>query len=433
MQSSISYRLRRNYSILLIVVATLAAALPAAWAQSAAQPLRAAAARIDITPTGPAFIAGYAPNRRSIDAHDPLTARCIVLESAGVRIALVSGDLIGVPRGESEKIRASIHAVPAERVYIGATHTHSGPDTVGQWGPDFRTRGVDDVWLADTRRRIAALVDSTAQRLRPATLKFAVANGVQGVSKNIRVPRILDTEMSLMQVTDRKDGKTIATLVNYACHPEILNTRHISADFPQWLYQTVETAAGGICVYFNGAQGGMITADFDETTAPKGQNWQAAETIGRRLGEYALRALEKAEPAQNTAITTGRRIFTVPLENVGFKSLIKLHVFPADTLKNGEVETEVDLIRIGPAEMLTIPGEALPNVGFYLKRSMAGAPKFLLGLTCDFLGYILAPEDFGLELYDYETRVSVGSLMEPRMVQNQRALLAGPELRAGKR
>ena len=80
-------------------------------------------------------------------------------------------------------------------------------------------------------------------------------------------------------------------------------------------------------------------------------------------------------------------------------------------------------IAIGPAEFLTIPGEALPNIGFYLKRQMRGSPKFLLGLCCDELGYILTPEDYGLDLYKYETSVSIGPQIEPRMIQNLQALL----------
>jgi hypothetical protein len=408
-----------------ILVAICAAAISSTASAQAPAVFRSAAGKIDITPTGPAFIAGYGQNRRSIDAHDPLTARCIVLESGKTRIAIVSCDLIGVPRREEQRIRSRIKSVPPEDVLIAATHTHSGPDTVGQWGPDIRTRGVDEAWLASVRERVAQLVDRTASELRPADLRFAFRDDVTGISKNIRVPRILDTELGVMQVRERAGGKTIATLVNYACHPEVLNTRHMTADFPHWLYDTVEAQEGGICLYLNGAQGGMITADYDESTAPKGANWAAAETLGKRLGGYVLDALKGAEPVGDTSITMARRVFTVPLANPMFKTLITLHVFPGDTLKNGAVETEVSRLTIGPAEFLTIPGEALPNVGFFLKRHMSGRPKFLFGLTGDFLGYILTPEDYGLKLYAYETSVSVGPEIEPLIVRNLLALMPG--------
>lgn len=384
--------------------------------------LKAAAGKVDITPTRMAYIAGYGANRRSVDAHDPLMARCLVLEQGGTRIAFVSCDVIGVPRYQAEKIRAEVSAVRPENLYIAATHTHSGPDTLGQWGPDIQTSGVDQEWMTAFRAKVAHLIQETATKLQPAALKFASTTQVPRISKNSRVPRILDTELGVMQALGR-DGKVIATFVNYACHPEILDNHHLSADFPHWLYDTVETRTGGVCLYLNGAQGGMVTADFDEETLPKGENWKAAETIGTGLGERALEIIAKAETASDTPIHTQRRVFEVPLENQQFKALIALKVFPGELLRNGNIETEVNRIVIGPAEFLTLPGEVLPNIGFYLKRQMNGSPKFLLGLTCDELGYILSREDYGLELYSYETRVSVGSQMGPLMEQNLLALL----------
>ena len=80
-------------------------------------------------------------------------------------------------------------------------------------------------------------------------------------------------------------------------------------------------------------------------------------------------------------------------------------------------------VGIGSGEFLTFPGEVLPNVGFYIKSMMHGTPKFVLGLTNDFLGYILAPEDFGLSLYQYESGQSVGRRIEPLMVRNLEALI----------
>lgn len=405
--------------LLLLLIATGGAALAQGTAGTV---LKAAAGKVDITPTRTAFIAGYGENRKSIAAHDPLMARCLVLEEGSTRIAFVSCDVIGVPRYQAERIRAAIKSVKPENVFISATHTHSGPDTLGQWGPDIQTSGVDQEWMASFREKAAALVDATSARLQPASLRFASTKKVPRVSKNSRVPQILDTEMGVMQAVG-SDNKVIATFVNFACHPEILNNHNMSADFPHWLYDTVEAKTGAVCLYLNGAQGGMVTADFDESVTPKGENWAAAESIGTGLGQRALEIIEKAEAASDVTIQTQRRVFEVPLDNQRFKALIALKVFPAGMLKNGNIETEVNRIVIGPAEFLTLPGEALPNIGFYLKRHMTGNYKFLLGLTCDELGYILAKEDFGLDLYAYETSVSVGEKMAPMMVDNLLALM----------
>src|SRR5207244_9285811 len=72
------------------------------------------------------------------------------------------------------------------------------------------------------------------------------------------------------------------------------------------------------------------------------------------------------------------------------------------------VTTQLNLINLGTAQILTIPGEALPNIGFYLKRKMHGQSNLLFGVTNDAFGYILTKEDYqSFERYDYVSRTSL--------------------------
>ena len=71
--------------------------------------------------------------------------------------------------------------------------------------------------------------------------------------------------------------------------------------------------------------------------------------------------------------------------------------------------TQLNLVNLGNAQILTIPGEALPNIGYYLKRKMHGEHNLLFGLTNDAFGYILTKEDFdSFKRYDYVSRTSLG-------------------------
>src|SRR5258707_7079924 len=73
------------------------------------------------------------------------------------------------------------------------------------------------------------------------------------------------------------------------------------------------------------------------------------------------------------------------------------------------INARINLINLGNAQILTIPGEALPNIGFYLKRKMHGQSNLLFGLTNDAFGYILTKEDYlSFERYDYVSRTSLG-------------------------
>ena len=83
------------------------------------------------------------------------------------------------------------------------------------------------------------------------------------------------------------------------------------------------------------------------------------------------------------------------------------------------ITTRINLIELGGSLMLTIPGEALPNIGMYLKRKMPGEHKFLFGLTNDAFGYILTKVDFnGFERYRYISRVSLGEMTGEILMEN---------------
>ncbi len=76
-------------------------------------------------------------------------------------------------------------------------------------------------------------------------------------------------------------------------------------------------------------------------------------------------------------------------------------------------------MNLGNAQIVTIPGEALPNIGFYLKRKMHGQHNLLFGLTNDAFGYILTKVDFkSFPRYDYVSRTSLGEMTGEILIEN---------------
>lgn len=387
------------------------------------QGLRVGAAKKPITPQGPVYIAGYDSNRLSAGVHDDLWVRCVVIQAGNEKIALAVCDLIGLLRPDVQAIREMVQAVPKEKVIIATTHVHSGPDTIGLWGPNPTTSGVDVKYMEFLRKTVAECIEEAARNLIPATVTFASAKEVKGISTNARVAAILDTELGSMQFRAEADGKVIATVVNYACHPEVMNTDQITADFPHWLYKTVEEKVGGIALYAQGACGGMVTAAAPQAGERGADNWAEAERMGTELAKQALASLEGAKALEEVALQHKWQEIEVPLENEKFKLALQAGIIPAKgELREGKLATEVHLIRLGPAMIATMPGEVLPNIGFLLKRTLKGEPNFLIGLGNDELGYILCEEDYGLPLYAYETSMSVGSQIGEQLVEAVKAL-----------
>ncbi len=88
------------------------------------------------------------------------------------------------------------------------------------------------------------------------------------------------------------------------------------------------------------------------------------------------------------------------------------------------VTTRLSLVNVSTAQILTIPGEALPNIGFYLKRKMRGEHQLLFGLTHDALGYIMTKVDFhSFPRYDYISRTSLGEMTGEVLLQEALQLI----------
>ncbi len=400
------------------------AILASGWTQG----LQAGAAANKITPDKQVFLAGYASNRPNKGGvHDDIWARALVVQAGQERLAIVVCDLLGLLRDDVQKIRQRVKSVPPNRVMVLCTHVHSAPDTIGLWGPTPLQSGRDPDYMNFVIETVAKTVDEAASKLLPATVGFAKTN-VEGVSYNYRIEKILDTEAAVMQFRSKADGKVIATLTNFACHPEVLNNDQLTSDLCHWYYQVVESKVGGVAIFANGALGGMISpAEDPNSTAPKGRDWARAERFGTTIANRALEAIQKANFTDAVQLEHRETVYTVPMENENFKLALSAGVLPmGPSFADGKVTTESHLIRLGDAVMFTMPGEVQPNIGILLKRLLApyGDPVFLFGIANDELGYILSLEDFYLDLYSYERSMSVGSEIGPAMVQAARQMMA---------
>jgi len=399
---------------ILAVTATLVAGRPPVAAP--APRLQAGAAAVKITPslTRPVYIAGYELNRVAESVHDDLWARALVLDDGRTRMAVVSLDLVGVSNQRVNKLRQNIRSVPKENVLIACTHVHSGPDSLGLWGPSFTATGIDPLYMERLNDRIVAAVDLAARSVRPVRLSAGVTTVPDGLVYNSREP-IQDKELTALRF-EAEDGQTVATVINYGGHPEINKSKALTSDFVGVVRETTEKRFGGVAIFLNGALGGMVTPRVS------GHTFEEVERIGRGVGQSAIAALEQAAPVTDSPLTVRRRELRLPLENDGFKLLSAVRVLDSEP-KDGMVPTEVWRVDLGPITWVTIPGEILPKPALALKEKMPGKYRMIVALGNDELGYILDPEDFDKKRYSYEKSMSVGKKTWPLLFEAAQDLL----------
>src|SRR5439155_25958038 len=103
------------------------------------------------------------------------------------------------------------------------------------------------------------------------------------------------------------------------------------------------------------------------------------------------------------------RTISFPVDSPQLRAILASSPLGSGTNDTTKVSTQLNLVNLGNAQILTIPGEALPNIGFYLKRHMRGEHNLLFGLTNDAFGYILTRVDWSsFKVYDYVSRTCLG-------------------------
>jgi hypothetical protein len=171
---------------------------------------------------------------------------------------------------------------------------------------------------------------------------------------------------------------------------------------------------GGVALFMNSAQGGMVTADTRLENGKEANDWNECIRIGNLMADEALRIIEPVDAEANPDIYCASKMIQFPIENDVMRYVLMNSPISKGTKHNDDfsaVSTQMNLLNIGKAQVLTIPGEALPNIGFYVKRHMKTDQPFLFGLTNDAFGYMLTKEDFNsFKRYEYISRTSLGEM-----------------------
>ena len=404
-------------------------------------PLKAGVAKVDITPPTGVLMWGYfdrlTPSKATLD---PLYARVLVLEVGETRLALVALDL-GRTFGPASLARlreAARKSSGISYLVVVASHTHAGPVIQDEYAA-----GQVPAWETADLEKIEAAIDEAHEHAVEARL--GAGRGVAYIGYNRRrvnpdgtvtmfwsnptkVPTSpIDPTVSVLRV-DRADGKPLAVLVNYACHPVVFGADNLeySADFPGVMTATVESQleqAGGtkpLCFFLQGAPGDInpyyATISRQQDTV-KWRDW-----TGQRLGEEAARVAKsiRTEPVADPSLQFVEDTLNFRLRwNLDKFRQALLAAYGPEIFKNyaplikPEIAMPVTTLLIDHRiAFMTMPGE--PFVDFQINwRDRCPAPDaFFLGYANGYYGYfptIRAASEGGYGTASATTWVEVGA------------------------
>lgn len=353
---------------------------------------KAGAAVAVITPKPGSYIAGGDQNRKFTGVHDDLFVKAVVISNGENMLAIFTVDCIGMLYPQllqvREAVKKELPVFLVDHIVMSSTHTHSGPDVVGIWGPDLMHSGVDSNFIQSFIKVAASTIIKAYQHLQPATAQYAIANHGEGWVENISEPEELDRSVTILRFIDQQN-KNIVTLTNFACHPTVMDgsTGEVSSDYVAGYYESMDKQQGGVNMFLQGAIGGWVQPEH----VPK--TFKDAYEKGNGLATVVSESLKQPAPLKQNKILFKSKVFGMPVENPGFKQLSAMDVIKRKI--RDSVTTEIAYFNIGEASFATHPGETVPAMSFATKDLMkTKGPKFVMGLSMDALGYILKPYFF---------------------------------------
>lgn len=269
--------------------------------------VRAGVARGDITPPVGIYhrMWGAALHDRATEVHRPLTATVLWLEPTASAIEqsqlIVALDHCLLDRSEIEDICHSVHqatGIAARNVHVAVSHTHAagwmsrsrshlpGGDLIGTY-LDFLAEELTLLAVEAKEHLATATIAYGTGRCSLAAHRdfFDEARGRFVCGFNPAGPA--DDTLLVARVTG-DNGATLATLVNYACHPTTLawDNTAISPDWIGAMREVVEGTTGAPCLFLQGASG-----DLGPREGFVGDH-AVADRNGRQVGYAALATLE---------------------------------------------------------------------------------------------------------------------------------------------
>lgn len=255
-------------------------------------------------------------------ANDKMHARALVLKQGDLTAVFVSVDAVAIEQigpiksDYLPKVRAALEKdlkIDPARVLVNASHCHG-------------------IVCSDVAERTVQAVKQAAQNLVPVKIGTGVGQEDRIMEnrrikmkngKEIDIRRAysmppddeiagvgpVDPQIGILRI-DRMDGKPLAVLYNFACHPiQGVPSGGNTADMTGFSSQAIEDALpdGAVALFVQGCGGDINPAKYKDFDSPKN-----AEALGNMLGFSVLRALKKIETKADGDFKFIRQIITLP-------------------------------------------------------------------------------------------------------------------------
>lgn len=380
--------------------------------------LRVASFRADATPAMGEPNIWTAPVTQ---VDDPLWAKGVVLEDNGTRYVLCSVDWCGIGGSVHRLFREKIARAAgtgASRVAVHVVHQHSAPYVDGDAYAVLRALGdppllMSDAYLERLTDGIAEAVRAAVTRLQPfdevglgeaavervASARRILENGklVTRFSGGGRDPHLAalpegDIDTAVRTITLAKEGRPLVRLHYYATHPQTFCCDgRVSGDFVNQAREALESRESVPQIYFTGASGDVTAGKYNDGSPA------ARQALAQRLqsGLEASIAATRFYPAARLRWESAE--FRLPAKPASDPAAVadataRYRAALGVAFANRKSPLEAQLLEIGPAAVLHLPGEPMLEFQKYARSRRPGRFVAVAGYGDITPGYLCTDE-----------------------------------------
>ncbi len=380
-------------------------------------------ARVEIPPSEPMWMAGYASRNRPAEGKQTgLYAKALVLQDADQqKMVLVTLDIIGTDRSLMQAICSRLedrYGLRREQIALCASHTHSGPVLAGNLAPlHYMVVGrehqelIEDYtdWLTD---QVVQLVGQARQQMASVDVSwgsghatFAVNrrnNRPEGDIEQLRADGLLvgpsDHDVPVLAVRDSQ-GQLKAVVFGYACHATVLSDYYWNGDYPGYAQIELERAFPGCQAMF------WTGCGADQNPLPR-RDLELAKKYGRELAEAVQKVLDAPMKPVTANLVTRYREIDLPLADLPTREQIEAdvqsenrYVAARATMLLEQLEAAgkldqtypypVQTWRLGDEiQFIILGGEVVVDFAIRLKSELRGQATWVAGFANDVMAYI---------------------------------------------
>jgi hypothetical protein len=361
------------------------------------------------------WMAGYAArNRPAEGVAQDLFAKALALEDrAGIRVVLVTLDLIGVPRSTRDWVAAEVrkrYGLEPSQVLLNASHTHSGPEIRGEKLFDHPDAELGEQYTVELEHQLVALIGRALTSMAPAQVDYFHARcafamnrrrpaGVKGYANAPNPDGPVDHDVPVLRVSDAA-GKPRVVMFGYACHNTCLGLYRFCGDYAGAAQACFEKDHPGVVAMF------MMGCGGDQNPYPR-RTEELCQRHGCTLATAAEAALQTVpRPLVGPLHTAWGEVtldFAPPPSKAELEKMAATNKRPhaghaktllAELAATGKIRSTyplpVQVIRFGDQlTLVALAGETVVDYSLRIKRELAGpAAVWVAGYSNDVFGYL---------------------------------------------